>query len=70
MIGCGQNKEEKAAFFAENEVKKILNDASSYEAVETKIDSAFTSIYTDYEACTAAYKISELHSKQESLQDE
>ena len=70
VIGCGQNKEEKAAFFAENEVKKILNDASSYEAVETKIDSAFTSIYTDYEACTAAYKISELHSKQESLQDE
>lgn len=69
-VGCGQNREEKAALFAENEVKKILNDASSYEAVETKLDSAFTSIYTDYEACSAAYKITELRSKQEALQDE
>ena len=70
VVGCGQNREEKAALFAENEVKKILNDASSYEAVETRLDSAFTSIYTDYEACAAAYKISELRSKQEALQDE
>ena len=66
VVGCGQ----KAALFAENEVKKILNDASSYEAVETRVDSAFTSIYTDYEACAAAYEISELRSKQEALQDE
>ena len=70
VVGCGQSREEKAALFAENEVKKILNDASSYEAVETRLDSAFTSIYTDYEACAAAYKISELRSKQEALQDE
>jgi len=70
MVGCGLSKEEKATLFAENEVKKILNDASSYEAVETRVDSAFVSIYTDYEACEAAYNISELYSELEFLQND
>lgn len=70
LLGCGQSKEEKAASFAENEVKKILNDASSYEAVETKVDSAFTSIYIDYEACEAARELSEMYFQKKSLQED
>ena len=70
LVACGQNIEEKAGAFAENEVKKVLNDASSYESVETRVDSAFSTIYIDYDACVAATELSELKNKIESLKSE
>lgn len=70
LFSCSQNKEEKAALFAETEVKKILNDASTYESVDTKVDSAFASIYTDYDACVAASEFLELNDKQEIIKEE
>lgn len=44
--GC-QSREEKAAKLIKEEMFKTLYDFESYEPIETKIDSAFTSIYTD-----------------------
>lgn len=46
MIGC-KSREEKAAELIKQEMFKTLYDFESYEPIETKIDSAFTSIYTD-----------------------
>lgn len=46
LFSC-QNREEKAAELIKQEMFKTLYDFESYEPIETKIDSAFTSIYTD-----------------------
>lgn len=46
MVGC-KSREEKAAELIKQEMFKTLYDFESYEPIETKIDSAFTSIYTD-----------------------
>lgn len=46
MTGC-KSREEKAAKLIKQEMFKTLYDFESYEPIETKIDSAFTSIYTD-----------------------
>lgn len=70
LCSCSKSREEKATIFAENEVKKILNVASTYESVETKIDSAFASIYTDYNSCVAASEICKLNDKIESVRDD
>lgn len=60
LFGCTQSKEKKAKIFAEQEVVKILNNADSYEPVETKVDSAFTNIYIDTDACVAANELLKL----------
>lgn len=70
VIGCTPSKEQQAESFAQSEIKKILYDASSYESVETKIDSAFVSIYFDYDACKAAYDLIDLYSDRERLSEE
>ena len=46
LTGC-KSKEEKALEAIKNEMFKTLYDFESYQPVETKIDSAFLSIYTD-----------------------
>ncbi len=46
LFGC-KSREEKAAELIKQEMFKTLYDFESYEPIETKIDSAFTSIYTD-----------------------
>lgn len=46
MTGC-KSREEKAAELIKQEMFKTLYDFESYEPIEIKIDSAFTSIYTD-----------------------
>lgn len=46
LSGC-KSKEEKALEAIKNEMFKTLYDFESYQPVETKIDSAFVSIYTD-----------------------
>ena len=47
LFSCSPSREEKAAEIAKSEMIKILYNAGSYEPIETQIDSAFTSIYTD-----------------------
>jgi len=46
LSGC-QTREDKAAKLIKDAMFKHLYDFSSYEPIETKIDSAFTSIYRD-----------------------
>lgn len=46
FVGC-KSREEKAAELIKQDMFKTLYDFESYEPIETKIDSAFTSIYTD-----------------------
>ena len=46
LCSC-QSCEEKVAELIKQEMFKTLYDFESYEPIETKIDSAFTSIYTD-----------------------
>jgi hypothetical protein len=46
LFGC-QSKEEKVAKLIKEDMFKTLYDFQSYEPIETKIDSAFTSIYRD-----------------------
>ncbi|MFS2831143.1 hypothetical protein AAH084_22135 [Bacteroides faecis] len=46
LCSC-QSREEKVAELIKQEMFKTLYDFESYEPIETKIDSAFTSIYTD-----------------------
>ena len=46
FFGC-KSKEDKVANLIKDEMFKTLYDFESYEPIETKIDSAFTSVYTD-----------------------
>ncbi len=46
LVSC-QSKEEKADKLIKEEMYKTLYDFSSYEPIETIVDSAFTSIYQD-----------------------
>lgn len=46
LVSC-QSKEEKANKLIKDEMYKTLYDFSSYEPIETVVDSAFTSIYRD-----------------------
>ena len=54
LVGC-KSREEKVAELIKQEMFKTLYDFESYEPVETKIDSAFTSIYTDSVIKSYAY---------------
>lgn len=47
LLSACQSKEEKANELIKAELYKTLYDFSSYEPIETTIDSAFTSIYKD-----------------------
>ena len=46
LVGC-KSKEEKAAEMIKKELFKTLYDFDSYQPIETKVDSAFYSAYTD-----------------------
>lgn len=67
---CVKSREEKAAEFAANSIKKVLNYPDSYEAVETQVDSAFSSVYYDTKACETAYDILEQRKEQESIEED
>jgi hypothetical protein len=54
FVGC-QSKEEKAYKLIKDDMFKILYDFSSYEPVETVLDSAYTSVYRD--SCIREYAI-------------
>lgn len=55
LFSCAQTKEEKGAEIAKSEMIKILYNVDSYEPIETQIDSACTSIYTDLGVVGAAH---------------
>jgi hypothetical protein len=57
VVSSCKSREEKANELIKAELFKTLYDFSSYEPIETIIDSAFTSIYTDSTILTHAYII-------------
>ena len=72
IVACSQNKSEKksepslqerAEALAAEYTKGTLYVPESYEPVETKIDSAFTSIYNDNEIYAAAHQILKIESE-------
>ena len=68
LVSC-QSKEEKAAKLIKEKMYKTLYDFSSYEPIETTIDSAFTSIYRDSTILAYAYLINETLNKAEEYID-
>lgn len=70
LFGCVQTREQRGAEIAKSEMMKRLYDADSYEPIETHIDSAYTSIYTDLAVIRAAHDLIELNAeeKKERLQ--
>lgn len=56
FVAC-KSKEEKANELIKIELNKTLYDFSSYEPIETIVDSAFTSIYRDSLILSHAYKV-------------
>lgn len=70
LFSCSPSREEKAAEIAKSEMIKILYNVDSYEPIETHIDSAFTSIYTNLDVVRAAHDLIELNAdeKKEGLQ--
>lgn len=59
LTGC-QSREEKAVELIKQDMFKTLYDFESYEPIETKIDSAFTSIYSDTLALLYATQVKEM----------
>lgn len=62
LTGC-KSKEEKAAEMIKNEMFKTLYDYESYQPIETTVDSAFYSPYTDSTILSHGYIIKELLSE-------
>lgn len=62
FVSC-KSKEEKAAELIKGELYKTLYDFASYEPIETKVDSAFTSIYRDSVILAYGYLSRELLDK-------
>ena len=60
LFGCVQTREQRGAKIAKSEMMKRLYDADSYEPIETQIDSAYTSIYTDLDVIRATHDLIEL----------
>ena len=59
LFSC-KSKEEKAAELIKDEMFKVLFDFESYQPIETKIDSAFCSVYTDSAILRHGYLMNEL----------
>lgn len=55
FLTCCKSKEEKAQDLIKTEMFKTLYDFESYEPIETKIDSAFRTIYLDSTALAYGY---------------
>ena len=76
MLGCIQTKVDprvkKGAEIAKLEMAKMLYNIGSYDPVETRVDSAHTSVYTDAAVVKAAYALIKLNAdeKRKELQRE
>ena len=69
LSGC-KSKEDKALEVIKNQMFQTLYDFESYQPIETKIDSAFLSIYTDSAIIRHGYIINELLEKVNKAFDE
>jgi hypothetical protein len=69
LSGC-KSKEDKALEVIKNQMFQTLYDFESYQPIETKIDSAFLSIYTDSTIIRHGYIINELLEKVNKAFDE
>lgn len=69
LSGC-KSKEEKANELIKDDMFKVLYDFASYEPIETNIDSAFTSVYTDSIITRHAYFIKIAIEKADEYLDE
>ena len=67
LVACG-GREKRAEKIAKETVVKSLYYPDTYEPVETVVDSAYVSIYTNTDALDAAYKIIDLKQELENLQ--
>ena len=65
LFGCVQTREQRGAEIAKSEMMKRLYDADSYEPIETQIDSAYTSIYTDLAVIRAVHDLIELNADEQ-----
>ena len=65
LFGCVQTREQRGAEIAKSEMMKRLYDADSYEPIETHIDSAYTSIYTDLAVIRAVHDLIELNADEQ-----
>lgn len=63
ILTCCKSKEEKAAEIIKKEMFKTLYDFESYQPIETVVDSAFYSPYTDSTILSHGYIIKELISE-------
>lgn len=64
-----KSKEEKALEIIKNEMFKTLYDFESYEPIETRIDSSFSSLYTDTTVLGHGYMIAALLSQSDEYID-
>ena len=69
FVGC-KSHEEKAAELIKQDMFKTLYDFESYEPIETQIDSAFTSIYTDTLALLYANEANDIFEKMKDAKSE
>lgn len=67
LVGCG-GRERRAEKIAKETVVKNLYYPDTYEPVETVVDSAYVTIYTNRDALSAAYEIIDLERERERLQ--
>ena len=68
LCRCWWLREKRAEKIAKETVVKSLYYPDTYEPVETVVDSAYVSIYTNTDALDAAYKIIDLKQELENLQ--
>ena len=67
LVGCG-GRERRAEKISKETVVKNLYYPDTYESVETVVDSAYVTIYTNRDALGAAYEIIDLEREREQLQ--
>lgn len=60
-FGCTMSIEKRCEALAKSEIQKLIGTKADYEVLETKVDSAYTSIYTNPDVAKAAYELMELN---------
>lgn len=59
-FSCTMSIEKRCEALAKSEIQKLIGTKADYEVLETKVDSAYTSIYTNPDVAKAAYELMEL----------
>lgn len=63
--GCTPSREKRSEVLVRETMNKIVRNIDSYEPVATKIDSAYTSVYTDMNVIRAVYDLIEFNEEDE-----